>query len=202
MRLSLFSTRVALLGVLTLPVSLRAQASAMLPSGTGFSVAGAVGMTRMQLSNFGSGLEGSSFRPEGQIEVAYGASPRLQLVAAFRPVLGKVGDQKYTINGAELGLRYLGHAGMPLRPFAEGGFGIRTFRYEVTDLFTSTNVSPWASVGVMRLAKSHWSAEAAATWTISTFDNWVVNGQPRVLGAARWTAVGARAGVRYWVRAR
>ena len=191
---------VALLGGLTAPLTARAQAKALVPSGTGFSMAASASAAKMTSS--GSGLDGDATKPGGQIEVAYGASPRLSLLGAFRPISSTAGTQDYTVNGLELGLRYLGKAGATVRPFAEGGFGIRTIRYETGDVFTSTNVGPWASVGVMRLAASHWSVEGAATWTKSNYDNWKRNSEAVVAEPVKWNAVGARVGVRYWVRAR
>lgn len=200
MRLSDSFVRVGLLGLLAVPASARAQAKALLPSGTGFSIAGSASAAHMTSS--GSGLDGNATKPSGQVELAYGASPRLSLLAAVRPIFGTAGTQDYTANGVELGLRYLGKAGTTLRPFAEGGFGIRTLRYESGDVYTSNNVGPWAALGAMRLAASHWSVEGAATWTRFTFGNWKRNDQALVAEPVTWTAVGARIGVRYWVRAR
>jgi hypothetical protein len=199
--LSTTATVGILVAALLSPAALVAQAKALLPSGTGFSVSASASMARTTSS--GSGLDGNATKPGGQVEVAYGASPRLSLLAAFRPIVATAGTQNYSVNGLELGLRYLGKAGTTLRPFVEGGFGVRTLRYEISsDAFTSTNVGPWASVGVMRLAASHWSVEAAGTWTKSPFDNWKRNDQAVVAQAVQWSGVGARVGLRYWVRAR
>lgn len=200
MRVSDTFLRVGLCALLAAPTIAEGQANALLPSGTGFSIAGSVSAART--TSAGSGLDGNSTKPSGQVELAYGASPRLSLLAAVRPTLGSAGTQDYTANGVELGLRYLGKAGTTLRPFAEGGFGIRTLRYESGDVYTSNNVGPWAALGAMRLSASHWSVEGAATWTRFTFGNWKRNDQALVAEPVTWSAIGARVGVRYWVRAR
>lgn len=172
----------------------------LVPSGTGFSIAGALSVHHSNAT--GSGLDGTSSKPSGEIEIAYGATPRIALLGAFRPVLAAAGTQNYTVNSAEFGLRYLGKAGMQLRPFAEGGLAIRSLRYELTETYTSSNVGPWASIGAMRLGSGHWSFEAAATWKQGRFDNWKRNSQAIIAEPTTWSAVGGRIGARYWVRAR
>lgn len=181
-----------------------AGAQALLPSGRGFSAAGSVTVSRS--SSEGSGLDGDAARVGGMVEVAYGATARLALLGALNWRTAEAetvtGAKTYTVNGVDLGLRYLGHAGRRLRPFAEGGLAVRTLRYESRFELTSRNVGPWAGVGLMHLGARHWSGEAAVTWAQSTFDNWRADGEAAVAEAASWNAIGLRAGVRYWVRAR
>ena len=188
----------AWLVALLAPTVLHSQA--LVPSGTGFSVAGSVAVSRSTSS--GSGLDGNATRPGALVEVAYGATPRLSLLGAYRLAAASAGTQDYTTHGVDFGLRYLGKAGMRLRPFAEGGLAIRSLRYDAGEVYTSSNVGPWASAGVMRLGAQHWSMEAAVTWAQSRFDNWNRDGQAIVAEAVHWNAVGVRAGVRYWNRAR
>jgi hypothetical protein len=178
----------------------QSQGKALVPSGTGFSIAG--DLTFARAASRGSGLDGSDARPGGRVELAYGVSPRLSLVGALHPLRATVRAQDYTANGVDLGLRYLAQAGRTLRPFAEGGFAVRTLTYKTGTELTSRNVGPWAGLGLMRLAASHWSGEAALTWGKSTFDNWKADGTAAVAEPVSWDAVGARVGVRYWVHAR
>jgi hypothetical protein len=186
--------------VLPSRLNAQSQAKALVPSGTGFSIAGHLAFARVTSS--GSGLDGSDARLGGLVDVAYGVSPRLSLVGAVHPLTASVSAQKYTANGIDLGLRYLTRAGRTLRPFAEGGFAVRTLSYTSGVALTSRNVGPWAGLGLMRLAASHWSGEAAVTWGNSTFDNWKADGTAAVAEPVTWNAVGVRAGLRYWVRAR
>lgn len=196
------TARLVSLALMSWPALLRAQeqAKALVPSGAGFSIAGGLSVAR--LSSSGSGLDGNTLRPGGRVEVAYGVSPRLALLGALHAASATASGQAYTANGLEMGFRYLAQAGRRVRPFAEGGLAVRTMSYEASATFTSRNVGPWAGLGVMRLAASHWAGDAALTWGQSRFDSWKVDGTAAVIEAADWSSVGARVGVRYWVHAR
>ena len=179
----------------------QAQAKALVPSGTGFSIGGAVSFARMTSSSLA--LDGASTGTSGTIEVAYGASPRLSLLGVLRPMSGKANGVSYSVHGIELGIRYLGKAGQRTRPFIDGGMAIRTLGLDLAQgRKESRNVGPWASVGLIQMRNGHFSLEGALTWTKSTFDNWTENGQAAVTESVSWDAVGARVGLRYWVRAR
>lgn len=177
------------------------QAQRLLPSTTGFSVA-ATG-TYAKASAKSQDVTSTAGRFAPRAELSYGVSPRVSLVGALVTRGAVIEGQDYDVRSVDLGGRYLGFVGRPMRPFVEGGLAVRTFTLEssVGDV-TSTNVGPWAAAGYMWFPGGGLALEAAGTYGRVTFNNWRVGGNPAAVGDVEHRELGVRAGARWFFRAR
>ena len=179
-------------------VDLRAQALA--PAGTGVSVAvaGLAGVMRTDIT----GTMASATSRAPRLEASFGATPRLGVVAAWSPQAVTIDQERFTLVNLELGLRYAGRVGRVWRPFADVGMARRGFRYDTPLAIRATTLSPWVAAGLVRRGSGHLGVELAVTAAPSTFDQFTVDDVIQTLQPVRTRFIGARAGLRYWVRDR
>ncbi len=177
---------------------LRAQALA--PAGTGVSVgmAGLAGVMRSDIT----GTMASAASRAPRLEASFGATPRLGVMAAWSTQAVTIDREQFTIASLELGLRYAGRVGRVWRPFADVGMARRGFRYDTPLAIRATTLSPWAAAGLARRGSGHLGVELAVTAAPSTFDQFTVDDVIQTLQPVRTRFIGARAGLRYWVRDR
>lgn len=177
------------------------QAQRLLPSTTGISLAGSVGVVRSSAES--QGITTSSQRTARRGELAYGVSPRVSIVAALGTRTAQIEEQDFDVRSVDMGVRYLGFAGRAMRPFAEGGLSVRTFSLEATvGEVRATNVGPWAAAGYMFFPGGGFALEVAATYGRVTFENWRAGGNAVALAPVGYRELGVRAGARWFVRGR
>ncbi|MFO0095528.1 MAG: hypothetical protein ACK54K_14615 [Gemmatimonadaceae bacterium] len=183
-----------------LPATLAAQS--LRPSGTGFSLSAAASLA--QVTTDLAGRDASSGSATWRADVQYGVTPRLALVGALSVRASAQAGDALAVRSVDLGVRYLARAGAAVRPFAEAGFGVRRFSTNTVGgvEVSAQNTGPWAAAGVLALVQGHWAVEGAATYGAVRFENWRAGGVAPVLQPVNYREVGARLGVRYFVRVR
>ncbi len=185
----------------TAAVSLPAQAQVLRPSTTGLSVAAGAGMARATSET--DGISETVNRIIPRVEVAYGVTPRFSMLIALSRSTPRVDDADYSVRNVDMGVRYLGYVGRPLRPFVEGGLSIRKF--SLTDNgpeLTSQDVGAWGAAGGMWFPGSRVALEAAATYGRVQFESWRSAGTAPTIRPVTLTEFGVRAGIRIFARAR
>lgn len=178
-----------------------AAAQRLMPSTTGLSVAATASVARPSAES--QGVTSSAVRFAPRAELSYGATARVSLVGAVASRGGVLEGQEFQVRSVDMGLRYLGYVGRPLRPFAEGGLAVRQFSLDgQPGEITSTNVGPWAALGYMWFPGGAFAIEAAGTFGRVTFESWRVAGTGTQLAPLVHQEFGVRAGARWFFRAR
>ncbi|MFN5582947.1 MAG: hypothetical protein ACK5BA_10610 [Gemmatimonas sp.] len=176
-------------------------AQGLRPSTTGLSVAASAGLARATSET--DGTSGTVTEIVPRIEVAYGVTPRFSMLIALSRSTPRVDDADYSVRNVDMGVRYLGYAGRPLRPFVEGGLSIRKF--SLTDngpALTSQDVGAWGAAGGMWFPGARIALEAAATYGRVQFESWRADGLAPTIRPVTLTEIGVRAGVRLFARPR